>query len=455
MKKQTALVLSSAMISLTVLGGCGANTTNTTGASPSAAASTATSTPAAKPVTIKYYNWDNDTTGPATKKLIDDFQAKNPNIKVESIPLVPSNSVESMKKLDVMMTSGEQVDVVLYSNIDETMARAAQGVLAPLNDLYKKDNVNPDEEYYINPKYKGNYYATMYTASDWLVMLNEDALKDAGLKPPAYDWTWDDFRDYAKKLTKGEGNDKRYGAYFHTWGEYANPIAYTDLKNPYLTADLKPVFNDPTFAYFFNLRRAMEKDDKSIKPYSDVVGGKLSYATEFISGKTSMLLSATFLVSSLADKAKNPHTFKTIIAPMPRSSKNVEPGLTDFGASFVAIANNSKYKEEAYKFVRFMSTENNTRYDLSGWKKSDTKALLDRLFGGSKDVVDLDSLAALLSDKRMRTNMTTDVSAPYQNQLKKVLENGFSTFILDNKSAEDAQKFMMDEADKIIKQNTK
>lgn len=438
-----------------MLAGCGETTKDSSTPAASSAASAATASPSAQPVTIKYYNWDNEIAAPATKKLIDDFQSKNPSIKVESVSLVPGNSVESMKKLDVMMSSGEQVDVVLYSNIDETMARAAQGVLAPLNDLYKKDNVNPDEEYYINPKYKGNYYATMYTATDWLIMLNEDALKDAGLQPPPYDWTWDDFRTYAKKLTKGEGNDKRFGSYFHTWGEYANPIAYSDLKNPYLTQDLKPAFNDPSFAYFFNLRKAMEKEDKSVKTYSDVVGGKLNYGTEFVNGKAAMLLSGSFLISAIADKTKNPHTFKTVFAPMPRSSKNVEPGLTDFGASFAAIANNSKHKEEAYKFVRYMSTENSARTDLSGWKKTDMKALLERLYGGSKDMIDLQSLTAVLSDKRMRTNATTDVSAPYQNQLKKVLENGYSAFILDNISVEDAQKRMMEEADKIIKQNTK
>ncbi|MDG0809459.1 ABC transporter substrate-binding protein [Cohnella rhizosphaerae] len=459
MKKTSAAMLGSILIATSVLAGCGGKNENN--AASSAAAGTAstsatgTASAPAETVTIKYYNWDNEIAEPNTKKLIEDFQSKNPGIKVESVSLVPGNSVESMKKLDVMMSSGEQVDVVQYSNIDETMARAAQGVLAPLNELYQKDNVKPDEEYYINPKYNGNYYATMYTATDWLIMLNEDALKAAGLEAPPYDWTWDDFRTYAKKLTKGEGNDKQFGSYFHTWGEYANPIAYAELKNPYLTADMQPAFNDPSFAYFFNLRKAMEREDKSIQTYSDVVGGKLNYGTEFVNGKAAMIMTGSFLIAALADKAKNPHTFKTVFAPMPRSSKDVEPGLTSLGASYVAIANNSKHKEEAYKFVRYMSTEDSARTDLSGWKKTDTKSLLERLYGGNADLIDLPSLTAVLADERLRTNATTDISASYQNQLKKVLENGYSSFILDNLSVEEAQKRMMEEADKIIKQNAK
>ncbi|MFE5319492.1 ABC transporter substrate-binding protein [Paenibacillus sp. NPDC056579] len=439
MKKQSVLLLSGVIAAVTALSGCGApKEDNTAQGKP-------------QNVTLKFYNWDTDAEATATKKMIEAFQSKNPNIKVESISLVPGNSVETMKKLDVTMSSGEQVDVVKFPNIEETMARAAQGVLAPLDDFYTKDNVKPEEEYYINPKYKGKYYAAMNTSSNWFVLLNEDALKEANLPVPGFDWTWDDYRDYAKKLTKGD----RYGTYFHNWGEYTNPIAYTDKKNPYLTEDMKPLFSDASFKYFFELRRAMEKEDKSAKSLADVIGAKLNYRNEFITGKAAMLMSATFILTDVNNVEKYPHTFKTVFAPLPRSSKNAEPGLTNIGGSYVAAANNSKYKEEAYKFIRYMTTEQDARLELSGWKKGDSKALVERLYGGNKNLIDMNTLNSVLSDKRVRTGVSSDIAVSYGSQLKKVMEDGFSKFLLDNVSAEDAQKWMVDEAGKIIKQNTK
>ncbi|NEW04575.1 extracellular solute-binding protein [Paenibacillus sp. SYP-B3998] len=455
MRKIQTTLLASVFMSMSVLSACGSTGDNAGQSSSTAASSAASSSKPAQNITLKYYNWDNDVQAASTKKLIENFQTKNPNIKIEHISLVPNNSVESLKKMDVTMSSGEQVDIVLLPNIEEVTARAAQGVLAPLDDLYQKDNVKAEDEYYINPKFKGKYYATMNTSSDWFVVLNSDALKEANLPVPTFGWTWDDFRDYAKKLTKGDGNDKRYGAYFHSWGEYTNPIVYTDKKNPYLTAELKPQFDDPSFNYYFNLRRAMEKDDKSVKPLSDVIGAKLNYTNEFATGKAAMLMSATFILPNIADTAKYPHTFKTAVAPLPRSSKDAPTGLTNIGGNYSAIAATSKYKEQAYQFIRYMTTEQDARIELSGWKKGDSKSVIERLYGANKDLIDIPSLTLTLNDKQVKTSFSSEIAVSYGAQLKKVMENGFSKYMLDGVSAEDAQKWMVDEADKVIKQSAK
>ncbi|OCT11478.1 ABC transporter substrate-binding protein [Paenibacillus pectinilyticus] len=457
MKKRNALILSSALVTMSVLSACGSTTEK--GATGSATPATSTAPAAtqanAKPVTLKYYTWDNESNQAKTQKIIDGFHAKYPNVTVQNVALVPGNSVDSMKKMDVLMSSGEEVDVLQYSNIDETLARAATGVLAPLDEFYAKSNVKPEEDYFINPKVNGKYYATMMSSSPYFVLINQDALKEANLPLPSFDWTWDDFRDYAKKLSKGEGNDKRYGAYFHSWGEYTNLIAYSELKSPYLTSDLKPAFNDPSFTYFFNLRRAMEKDDKSVKALADVVGAKLSYVTEYLNGKAAMLATAPFMLDNVMNKEKYPHTFKSVIAPLPRSSKSGEQGVTNIAGSYMSIASNSKHKQEAYDFIRYLTTEQEARLDFSGYKKADPKLIVDRLYGKAADLIDVPSLTSTIFDKRVKTNFDPAISAPYGNQLKAVLEKGFSKFILDNTSAEEAQKWMMDEADKIAKQNTK
>ncbi|WNR46080.1 ABC transporter substrate-binding protein [Paenibacillus roseipurpureus] len=446
--KKIALTLVSILLATAAVTACGSGSADKKVAESSAPK-------VQEPVTIKYYNNDTEAEAAVTKKLIEGFQAKFPNIKVESISLVPGNSVETLKKLDVTLASGEQVDVAIFPNIEEIMARSAMGVLTPLDEFYTKAKVNPEEEYYVNPKYKGKYYGMMNATTNWLVAINEQALKESGLPLPSFDWTWDDFREYAKKLSKGDGPNKRYGAYFHNWGEYANTIAYTDKKSPYLTEDLKPAFNDPSFKQFFELRRAMEKDDKSVRPFADVIGAKLNYRTEFVTEKTAMLLTGSFLIANVADGKTYPHNFKTVFAPVPRSSKNAPEGLTNIGGTYFGIAANSKYKEQTFEFIRYMSTDSSVRTNLSGWKKVDSGALLERLYGNNKELVDLSSLKSTLYDKRVKTSVSTDIAVPYASQLKKVMEDGFSKFILDNTTAEDAQKSMTEQADKIIKQNTK
>lgn len=447
MKKKSAILMSSVLLSMSVLGACGSKE-----AAPAAQGTTASVKPVEN-VTLKYYNWDSESDAKSTKALIEKFQEKNPTIKVESITLVPGNSVETLKKLDVTISSGEPMDVMLMPGISETMARTAQGVFVPLDDYYAKDNVKPIDEYYVSPSFKGKTYATMYNRANWFVLFNQNALDEAGLKVPELGWTWDDFREYAKKLTKGEGNTKRYGAYFHNWSDYTDPILFIEKRNTFLKEDGTTQFDDPSLKYFFNLRKTMEKDDKTVKPFADVVGAKLAYRSEFFNEKAAMIVSGSWMVADSVDLTKNPHNFKVAFAPVPRSSKDAELGLTNIDGQFMSIANNSKHKEEAYKFIRFMST--NYVNGLSGWKKADDKKVIEALITPAKQLFNTESLEKALFDPKIHAPKASEIAVPYGQQLKNLMLDGFSKFILDNTSAEDAQKSLVDQANKIIQENKK
>lgn len=382
------------------------------------------------------------------------FEAINPHIDVESIELVPGgNSLDNLKKLDVLMAAGEPVDVITMPNIDEIVKRAANGVLEPLNGFYEKDGIVPKDEYIINPTYEGNYYAQHFTSSFWFVMLNKDHLDEVGLEVPEMGWTWDDYRDYAKKLTKGSGNDKRYGAYFHTWGEFANPILYTERPHPYMKDENTPIFEDPSFDYWFQLRKDMEQVDQSVKPLSDVIGAKLNYRNEFFSEAASMEFIGSWMLASIGDTEKYGHDFKTALAPLPRSSEQVQEGLTEVGGNFLSISKNSKHKEEAYQFIRFMTTEGYKGFGLPGWKKADGEADINELVAGKEAYYDKESIIHTLFDDRV-TTLESDITVSYGSELKKVLENGLAKFLLDGVSIEDTKQTMMEEALKIMEQNS-
>jgi multiple sugar transport system substrate-binding protein len=326
--------------------------------------------------------------------------------------------------------------------------RAARGVIAPLDSFLKADSINPDKEFYIVPRLKNKIYGIQDISQPWMVAINKKALDEAGLPIPTYGWTWDDFRDYAKKLTKG----KQYGAYFHIWGEYDNFIAYSELPHPYLTKDQKPVFNDKSFQYFFDLRRSMENDG-SVKKFKDITAAKLNYATEFFNGEAAMLPTASFFVNLTKDQTKYPHNFQTVFAPLPQSSKDTKIGASDVGGHYLAVGNSSKHKKEAYKFALYMAQQTDVVSDFPGSKNVDKNAVVDKMIGDSKNLIDKDSLVSTVYDKRVYIPYNPSYSTAYASQLKKVLEDGFSKFMLDGTSAQDAQKWMVDQANNIISQS--
>ncbi|WP_211748106.1 extracellular solute-binding protein [Paenibacillus sp. Marseille-Q4541] len=407
-------------------------------------------------VTIKYYNWDNADQEGATDAMLREFEEKNPGIKVEHVVLVPGNSVEMMKKLDFLISSGEAVDVVNLPSAGGIVERAARGALAPLNEFYEAEGIVPEDEYYVNPKVDDKYYGMQMTAGYQFILLNKDALDEAGLPVPTYGWTWDDYRDYAKKLTKGEGVDKQYGTYFHTWELYMNGPAQTVMKDPYRYSDGTTILTDPTYKYFFQLRKDMETQDQSAKPYADVLAAKLNYRSEFFSGDAAMIMSGSFMIPDPGKTDEYPHEFTTAFAPIPLPPASALPKEYEDGKYFVGgnqlfMGSTSKHKEESYKLMRFMTTaDSDARMEFSGWKKSDKDKVLERMIGKNTELYDVDSLKNTLFGPDIKYLDASDVVTVSGSDLTKIIDDGFSKFMLSNEPIEDVQKWMADEAAKVI-----
>ncbi|WP_306812833.1 ABC transporter substrate-binding protein [Paenibacillus soyae] len=462
------LILSLMLAIVTVLSACGnsGNSGSNYGNNPESGSSAVPSNAqgggkSEEQVTIKYYNWDNEATAPNTRAMLDEFEAANPNIKVEHVVLVPGNSVEMLKKLDFLISSGEAIDVISVPSLDAVVERASRGALEPLNKYYEAEGLVAEDEYYVNPQIDGQYYGMQNTTTYQFILLNKNALDEAGLPIPTYGWTWDDFREYAKKLNKGEGVDKRYGSYFHTWELYMNPPAQTVMRNPFRYEDGTTNFSDPTYKYFFQLRKDMEAIDQSAKPYADVLAAKLNYRTEFFNDDAAMVLSGSWMVPDPGNLEQYPHDFVTAFAPVPlppasAQPKDYEGGKYFVGGGHLTMGATSKHKEASFKLMRFMTTtDSEHRTEFSGWKKADSTALLDRLIGENKNMYDVESLKNTLFGESIEYLDASQVVTTFGSQLAKVLADNFSKFMLGSDSVDDIQKAMAEEATKVIEENTK
>ncbi|GIO94886.1 ABC transporter substrate-binding protein [Paenibacillus lactis] len=443
-KHGLSIILSTVLASTLILSGCG-NSGSESGAGKADNGVT----------TIKYYNWDNEAQQAGTDAMLQEFMDQNPDIKVEHVVLVPGDSVEMLKKLDFLISSGEAIDVIQFPSLGGVLERAERGALAPLNEFYEKESLVPEDEYFVNPKLGDKYYGMQYTKSTNYVMLNKDALDEAGLEVPKYGWTWDDYREYAKKLTKGEGVDKRYGSYFHTWELYMNAPAQTMMKDPFVYEDGTTILADPTYKYFFQLRKDMEEKDKSAKPYSDVLAAKLNYRTEFFNEEAAMILTGNFTIADPGNTEQYPHEFKTAFAPVPVPPAGWEPkeyeGKYFTSGNMLAMGANSANKEASFKLMRFMTTaDSDNRLEFSGYKKANNEELLTKLVAGKEDMYDMDSLKYTLFSDEIQYLDAAKVMIASTAELTKIINDGFSKFMLSNEPIDEVQQWMVGEATKII-----
>ncbi|WP_317982093.1 ABC transporter substrate-binding protein [Paenibacillus glycanilyticus] len=471
MKKRWASGLAISLLLTGVLAGCG--NSNNNGDSGNKNASAAPSTEASSnaggsasgdPVKLRLYTYGTEQAY-NWKATLDAYHEKNPNVTVELVQLSEKGDTqESMKKLDLAVASGEQIDVMMFSDAAGYAQRVALGMAAPLDDFLAKDGYKVEEDYKVDTHLNGKVYSLPGKFNPWYVLLNKDNLDEAGLAVPT-DWTWDEYADYAKKLTKGEGATKRYGTYFHGpqnggWMEYLKLMMENQpTGSEFLKADGTSNLDDPNFKKTLELRVKMEKEDKSSVPYSDMISQKLAYRNQFFNQSASMLTIGSWMNTEIGGTDTLPLTFHVAVAPFPKNNASDQSGITPVTTDYVAVSESSKNKEEAYKFVRWYTTEGQVVQgkNIPAWNgvsNDQVAGIIDTILAGTKnpELVDKESLVNTLVNSK-----ATEIIAPasYQAEVYKAINEEYEKLILGNQDVDTTVANSKKRVDEIIAANKK
>lgn len=411
-----------------------------------------------KKVTLKFYTYGTEASY-NWKNTIKAFEKKYPNIDIDVMILSETGDTqEATKKLDLAAASGEQMDVLMFSNSASYAQHVSMGMIEPLDGFIKKDGYKVSEEYKVDTQINGKYYALPGKFTPWYVLLNKDHLDAAGLKVPT-DWTWDEFMTYAKALTR----DGHYGTYFQgpqdgSWAEYLRLALASEPENTeFMTADGKSNLNNPLFKKSLEILLKMEKDDKSAVPYEDVMSQKLNYRDEFFDQKVSSIITGSWMNTELGGTSQYPLHFHVAVAPFPKNEKNNKGGYTLVTTDYMAVAANSKHKKEAYTFIRWYTTEGQIVQgeNMPSWKKisdKDLNKIINHILGGTKNPenVDRDSLINVLTNAKSSKFISP---VPYQTEIYKVISEEYEKLIFGQQSIEQTINASQKRVEDIINNN--
>ncbi|MDR9852091.1 sugar ABC transporter substrate-binding protein [Paenibacillus sp. VCA1] len=465
MRKKVWAGAVSGMLLLGLLAGCGGGGSNTaeTGTEPDQKAA-GEKTEGTDKVNLRLYTYGTEEAYNWNKTL-QAYEEKNPGVKIELVQLSEKGDTqEAMKKLDLEAASSAQMDILMFSDAAGYAQRVALGMAEPLDDYIAKDGFKVEEDYKVDTHLGDKVYALPGKFNPWYVILNKDHLDEAGLAVPT-DWTWDDFADYAKKLTKGEGAQKRYGTYFHGpqgggWMEFLKLKMENQPQNSeFLKADGTSNLDDPNFKATLELRVKMEKEDQSSVPYTDMISQKLAYRTQFFNQSASMLLIGSWMNTELGGTEKVPLNFNVTVAPFPKNNPGDEKGLTPVTTDYVAVAAKSKHKEEAYKFVRWYTTEGQVVQgkNIPAWSKvtnDQVAGIIDTILSGTKNPEKVDKKA--LVDTLIASKASAIIPpATYQSEVYKAINEEYEKLILGKQDIDATVKSAQERVQKIIDSNKK
>ncbi len=320
-------------------------------AAPTTAPAAPTAAPAAKgAVKLRWWGGVPEANGP--KQSVEAWNKANPDIQVEYVQY-PNND-EGNVKADVALQAAGEVDVLVSYGLTRLKQRADAGALEPL-DAYL-GGLDPEKEWgKLDNRWDGKYWALIFNSQPRFVYMNKNALDEAGLKVPT-DWTWEEYTDYAKKLMKGSGATKRYGA-FHQSPDTSEPVTILKGGDFIYKDECTTNFDDPLFLQALKMRVQMQDADKSIAPLGDVTAGKLQPYSEFLTGKAAQLIEGSWILRYVSNVKDNPRDFMIFFAPMPHFKDTPNPFRPGNADDRCSIAKASKNKEAAWKFMKWWGTE--------------------------------------------------------------------------------------------------
>jgi multiple sugar transport system substrate-binding protein len=340
-----------------------APTSQAPGAAPTAASQAA---PAAAPagggqkVSLRWFFW----TGTEEERqfwetLASDAMAKVPNVEVK---FETDTFANFWTRLPTMAASGGLPDILGLQSL-RTGSFTSRNIYVPLDDLIAADkDVNIDD---FNKgireglSYKGKIYALSYDFGPHVVYYNKSYFQKAGVPDPKDDWTWDDFVETAKAVTRdidgkpvsGFAAPNDFGAMlpwiFSAGGDYTD----SEFKKSLLS---KPESID-AMQWYVDLVHKLKVSAQVDDP------GNANWVTDqFYGGRAAMITTGPWNFVNARSKLKDVWD----IALLPKGKAG---SISWVAGSGFGIATTTKNKTEAWQVLKYLtSTEGLSKVAKAG-----------------------------------------------------------------------------------------
>ncbi|RAR41799.1 sugar ABC transporter substrate-binding protein [Paenibacillus sp. MDMC362] len=349
----TALLLISVMVS-----GCGNADDGKTGT-----ATPGTGGDEGKKVEILLGYYSSDSSDAKMKELIEQFEKQHPNItvKTQSAPYG-----QFYQKLDTQIAAGQAPDVWLSDGV-YVMKYAQRGAAKDLTDWIARD-LKADEYYGLdfNKDADGRYWGVPQGIQVGVLFYNKELFDKAGVAYPSDEWTWEDLKSSAAKLTLDAGGKTAEDSGFDAASVNQFGLTFFSITEGWFsvmksygggTLDEKAensIINSPENKQAFEwmvdgMQRGIITDPVDLKSFQ-------SNTAVFPSGSAAMRIGIYARVQAANEAGLN---YDVTLLPKGPDGKRVSPVIAN---SWVINQKSSDEKAEAaWEWIKYWATEDDVQ----------------------------------------------------------------------------------------------
>jgi len=299
--------------------------------------------------TIRYMAWGNAQHLAVEQQIIDNFEREHPNIKVKLF-MVPDSVYH--QKQQIMLASRTAPDVMKVE-LHYFPALVRKGYFRPIDEFYKNDPTFDINDFFPQPieecTYNGKLYGLNIAFGGQILYYNKTLFDEAGIPDPyeqykAGKWTWVEFLDAAKKLTKKDKNGRyiQFGTLMpHHWTviwSFGGDLVSPDYK--------RCVLDSPESVRALQFMKDLRWKYRVDPTPSE---GAMS-AFNFNSGRVAMYFGWSGQTPVILESAKG---FEWDIAPVPAGPAG---RFTPLKGNVMTTYVESKHPREAYEFIKYVTS---------------------------------------------------------------------------------------------------
>jgi multiple sugar transport system substrate-binding protein len=253
------------------------------------------------PVTLTWWTGQADQPEQMLEKMAKEFHSAHPNVTIKVSSGAPTTD-DLLQKISAGFVSGDYPDIsYAYGSWAGELASSGrmQDITKKVADPAVKWSEFPQSAQQ-TAKPSGKVIGFPAVVDDLSIIYNKRLFDKAGLSYPTNDWTWDQFRAAAKKLT--DASTQTYGFGYpvndvedNTWRLW--PLLWQNGGQILTSDSKKAAFDSPAGVKALDILRSMAVTDKSV--YLDQTNEK--FEPLFVSNRIGMIMDGPWLLSNLKD----------------------------------------------------------------------------------------------------------------------------------------------------------
>ena len=401
---------------------------------------------AGEPVELRFSWWGGNDRHTATLEAIEKFQEKHPNIQIRG---EYSGWDGYQTRITTQIAGGTEPDLVqLNWNWLDVFSRTGEGFY----NLSELENLNLED--YDNGRLatttrNGKVHAIPTSMSGYSMFFNQTTWDKAGLELPT---TWSDLLEAAPVFQEKLGEDF-YPMAMGTEALVFSIHSYMIQKHgvSLIDADKRNIaYTDEQLEEFFDIYRQLVEN--KVVPSSQVLnsygsGGGIETMRPWITGQWAgnMAPNGDFMASFMEEGQE------LAVVPHLKREGATESGLHYRPAMVLSVSKNSRYPEEAARFLNFLLHDEDALAILTDNRGLPYSSIANQWLQ-ENDLLDENSM--LYQSTKMLDDQTyiTEISAYIEEaQLMDIAKDVFQQMDYRNTSAKDAASEYRRRADRVLR----